>query len=334
MASADNCVPLKSLISARVTACKNIRHVLSINNSWPSYPPISTKAFIRNWSSSDPESNFYQDEDIVNTIKHLFQTLMPTNILHTTKKYLHCKCHKPINMKVHNFFNFMNNIMVNELPHLPPFTHNQTLTQDKVINILLFATPSSWQVHMESQNWDPLIHNIHEIVDFMECIENSEEFNCKPASSKPNNNGKKHNNNKKSKHSKDTHSHNDDDGKKEFYCKVHGKNYTHDMSQCCVANKFKAEGKPIEPQSMNKMWSCKANDNKTKATKELNALIKSLANHHVAHALSKKRGKSDDSDNEEANIIEDLASFNYKDIANITKKLSSLNTNSDDEISI
>jgi hypothetical protein len=131
---------------------------------------------------------------------------------------------------------------------------------------------------------------------------------------------------------KDNHSNNDDNGKKEFYCKVHGKNYTHDTSQCCVAKKCKAEGKPIEPQSKNKTWSCKANDNKTKAVKELNTLIKSLASHHVACTLLKKRGKSNDSDNEEANIIKDLASFNYKNKANMNKKMSSLNTDPDAEI--
>jgi hypothetical protein len=36
-----------------------------------------------------------------------------------------------------------------ELPHLPPFGVNQMLAMDEVINILLFATPNSWQVKME-----------------------------------------------------------------------------------------------------------------------------------------------------------------------------------------
>jgi hypothetical protein len=54
-------------------------------------------------NQSNPESKFYEDEDIVNTIKHLFQTLIPMNILCTTKKYLCSKCCKPIDMKVHNF---------------------------------------------------------------------------------------------------------------------------------------------------------------------------------------------------------------------------------------
>jgi hypothetical protein len=44
---------------------------------------------------------------------------------------------------------------------------------DEVVNILLFATPNSWQVKMEEQNWDPMDHTPTEVVDFMECLESA-----------------------------------------------------------------------------------------------------------------------------------------------------------------
>jgi hypothetical protein len=55
-------------------------------------------------------------------------------------------------------------MILNELPRLPPFAANQMLTNDEVINILLFGTPNSWQVEMEKQNWDPMDHTIGEAV--------------------------------------------------------------------------------------------------------------------------------------------------------------------------
>jgi hypothetical protein len=62
---------------------------------------------------------------------------------------------------------------------------------DKVINILLFATPNSWQVEMEKQNWDPMDHTPTEVVNFMECIENAKAMDCKGTIVNNNGNNKK-----------------------------------------------------------------------------------------------------------------------------------------------
>jgi hypothetical protein len=51
-------------------------------------------------------------------------------------------------------FNYMHNVV--SVLWLPPFAANQMLANDEIIDILLFATPNSWQVEMEKQNWDPM----------------------------------------------------------------------------------------------------------------------------------------------------------------------------------
>jgi hypothetical protein len=68
------------------------------------------------------------------------------------------------------FYNHLSNLVLNELHHLPPFGNNQLLALDEVVDILLFATPNSWQVKMEEQNWDPMDHTPAEVIDFMECL--------------------------------------------------------------------------------------------------------------------------------------------------------------------
>jgi hypothetical protein len=62
---------------------------------------------------------------------------------------------------------------------------------DKVVDILLFTTPNSWQVKMEEQNWDPMDHTPTEVVDFMECLKNAKAMDCKSAVVNNSNNKKK-----------------------------------------------------------------------------------------------------------------------------------------------
>ena len=59
---------------------------------------------------------------------------------------------------------------------LPPFRADQVLSNDKLLDILLYGTPTSWQREMDSQGFDPLLHTFNEVVDFMEQIEASEDF--------------------------------------------------------------------------------------------------------------------------------------------------------------
>jgi hypothetical protein len=119
---------------------------------------------------------------ICDSLNHMITTLMPDHILCHTKRYLHCKCCKPANMKVCMFYNHLSNMVLNKLHCLPPFGNNQLLAMDEVVNILLFATPNSWQVKMEEQNWDPMDHTPTEVVDFMECLENAKAMDHKAPS--------------------------------------------------------------------------------------------------------------------------------------------------------
>jgi hypothetical protein len=137
------------------------------------------------------DASFYDNDILADSLNRLMTALMPDHILRHTKRYLRRRCRKPADMKVRTFYQHMSNMILNELPRLPPFAANQTLANDEVIDILLFATPNSWQVEMEKQNWDPMDHTITEVVNFMERIENAEEMVRKGTIVNDNGNNKK-----------------------------------------------------------------------------------------------------------------------------------------------
>jgi len=69
-------------------------------------------------------------------------------------------------------------INLQEILRLPPnFNDTESLSEDEIINILLFSAPKSWQRKMDRQGFDPLSSAPLDVVAFMECIEMSEDCN-------------------------------------------------------------------------------------------------------------------------------------------------------------
>jgi hypothetical protein len=271
------------------------------------------------------DASFYDNDILADSLNQLMTTLMPDHILRHTKRYLRRRCRKPADMKVRMFYQHMANMILNELPRLPPFAANQTLVNDEIIDILLFATPNSWQVEMEKQNWDPMDHTVAEVVNFMERIENAEDMVRKGTIVNDNGNNKKKPAKKKtggnnSNKNFDRFSHSGDSDH-QFFCKVHGW-CTHTTEQCHTAKKLAAEGKPIVPQkrSPNKSWSHKSEEAKKTSKEELGALVKE----HIAKAMSaaqKSKKRPSNSDDEECNVL-DLGAFNYKNMNDVSDEVS------------
>ena len=64
---------------------------------------------------------------------------------------------------------------------LPPFREANKLAPDELIDILLFATPKSWQKEMERQGFDPMDDKeITDIVDFLENFDGTKVDSKKP----------------------------------------------------------------------------------------------------------------------------------------------------------
>jgi hypothetical protein len=253
--------------------------------------------------------------------------LLPRRVLARVKRFLRRDCRKPRDMKVRTYFQHVQRVNIDELPSLPPFGHHQSLSNDEILDILLYGTPKSWQKEMERQGFDPMLGTVQETLEFMERLEATDDFDGTPAirqSSKPH--AKKGGNQKKAPPSSD--------GKKGF-CMIHGEG-NHTSEECYTlqkeAKKLKTSytgntsGKyadKAKSSSGNKTWTRKADQGKTKTKSDLATFIgKEIAKglkkeKKTAHAASKKRkSDSDDEEGEDLHVF-DLEGFNYNDMDNL-----------------
>jgi hypothetical protein len=216
-----------------------------------------------------------------------------------------------------------------EVPSLPPFGPNQGLSLDELVDIILYAVPKSWIKEMDRQGFDPMVKTPMEVVNFLEQIETSEDFDSdKQKQVVPNNNNKN-----KGKPQKQGSNNNNANGNGGKYCMLHGKG-NHSTEECrnmqAQAKRMKTNGGEAKSTtgggSKNKTWSRKSENNKSVTKKEINSLVKKAAKKAAQkeiNALNKKR-KSDDSDSEEEmnNIEEgivdiDLNDFDAKDLERV-----------------
>ena len=190
-------------------------------------------------------------------IQDMVAVLLPTKILQRVQRYLRREARKPIDMGIRTYRMHIIRINSQEITRLPPnFNNAQMLSEDKIIDILLFGTPKSWQREMDHQGFDPLASSPSEAVAFVERIEMLEDFDgdrkvTKVAQGK----GKKKSNFVKGN--------SDADGSK--HCVLHGNNNTHDASECktliAQAKKLKGNnGANQKSKSGNKSWKNKPKD--------------------------------------------------------------------------
>ena len=168
---------------------------------------------------------------------------------------------------------------------------------------------------MDHQGFDPIIKTPAQVVDFLENIEMSEDFDHDKLTKSAKDDNKK---NKKQKHS---NSNNDNKGGGGKFCLIHGK-CGHTSNDCTklqdLAKKGKPSGSDKDKGSKNKSWTRKADDNKKKTKNELNALVQKAVQKEVNN-MNKKR-KSDDEDDDDLYAIErelnavDLNGFNIEDL--------------------
>ena len=254
--------------------------------------------------------------------------MSPVKALARIKRYLRRKCRKPANMTVREFYNHFHRINAEEIPLLPPgFSDAQKLSNDEIVDILLFAFPAKWQGEMQRQGFDPYGTGVtpEAILHFAERMEAAEAMDGSSSTKKVDNHSKGSGKSNSKKVAKKNNG-----GSGERFCHYHGKNPTHDSNQCKVLQKMANSAKensssssyPKKDYSKNKTWDRKASDAKQKTKKDLATFIKKTMRNEM-NTFQKKR-KSDDDDSDalsegELNAIEslDLSDFDYSDMANL-----------------
>ena len=206
-------------------------------------------------------------DDIIIGLNATIITQACYKALEKQKRFMRRKMRKPSDMGTREYMNHLNRINFQELPHLPPFREDQSLSDDEMLDILLYGIPKSWVREMDRQDFDPFRHNIAATVDFCERMEAAEGFDksdtkvaAKPAKKKP-------------KNDHPVSSYSTDTG---MWCEYH-ENDTHNTADCKTLKKLKAQQaakKNGNGNFKNKTWSRKdkAQGEKSFTKKELKAI--------------------------------------------------------------
>ena len=233
--------------------------------------------------------------------RELIKGVVPNKIVAMVKRYLRRDARKPADMKVRQYYQHLLRVNNDELIQLPPFRPDQNMGEDELIDILLFGTPKSWTREMDRQGFDPINKALGEVVDFMERIEQAEDFDGQTIDHSQKNQSSSNGKKKVKTSSK---------GK---YCLLHGPN-THPTDECKVLKAKANDLKDNNSSSSNKKkgknsWTKKADEATSKDKKDLAAFIKKAVAQGVQkelHSLDKKRKSEHD-----LNAF-DLKEFNYK----------------------
>ena len=250
--------------------------------------------------AKDPMT-FLTDRMVREAKRELIKGVVPNKIVAMVKRYLRRDARKPADMKVRQYYQHLLRVNNDELIQLPPFRPDQNMGEDELIDILLFGTPKSWTREMDRQGFDPINKALGEVVDFMERIEQAEDFDGQTIDHAQKNQSSSNGKKKVKTSSK---------GK---YCLLHGPN-THPTDECKVLKAKANDLKDNNSSSSNKKkgknsWTKKADEATSKDKKDLAAFIKKAVAQGVQkelHSLDKKRKSEHD-----LNAF-DLKEFNYK----------------------
>ena len=266
---------------------------------------------------TDITSHLTIDQLIV-ALQSVIQNLVPSKALQRVKRSLRRKMRKPSDMGVRTYMQHLIRINREELPLLPPFRVSNSLTEDELIDIILYGTPKSWQIEMERQGFDPLTSDTDAVMKFMENIESAESFDSH--TNKESKNGSNKNSNKNSGKKRPSSSNSSGSG---IYCEIHGK-CGHSTGDCRTIQQLKKDGdKPT--YSKNKSWKSKDKDYKKKPEQDMAAFVKKAVKREM-NALT------DDKKDKKRSRKEDVNNFEEDDDISLTKlDFNEFDKNSDDD---
>ena len=97
----------------------------------------------------------HHTDDVEAALSLIIAENLPYKCLQKVKRCVRRECRKPLDMKVREYATHLNRINRDEIPNIPPAGPNQELSQDELIEILLYGTPKSWQREMDRQGLIP-----------------------------------------------------------------------------------------------------------------------------------------------------------------------------------
>ena len=213
----------------------------------------------------------------------VIESVCPYKALEKQKRYMRLFMRKPADMLTRSYVNHIIRMNNEEIPCLPPFLPTQGLSEDEIVDIVLYGVPKSWINKMDEHNFDPLAHSLEELINFCERLESAEQLERGAAEHKQPSNGKK-SSTKKFKTSRG----NPDSGSGKW-CHYHETD-THNTADCETLKRLKSReknGNSSTGPSKNKTWKRKADDAKSYSKKELSAIGKKAAKSAIKKAKAR-----------------------------------------------
>ena len=262
--------------------------------------------------------HYEADAHFTLAMRSVVNQLAPKKSLQRVKRYLRRDCRKPADMKVRTYFQHILKINMEDIPMLPPFSDQSRLSNDELMDIVLFGTPRSWQREMDRQGFDPIDHSLSEVVDFLEQVETSEDFEGSPAKNK----GNKSSQQKRAPSGNHQKRGNQD----QKYCSFHGMG-GHSTDECYKLQgdaKRQKGSKGGSGKYSNKKWS--RNDS-AQSQKELATFVKKAVAEGIKESANNQKKRKSANDLNAFELDTDLKDFNYADMDN-------LKIDTDDEVSV
>ena len=133
----------------------------------------------RNQVRQNGREHYLLVDDLHTALNHVVAELLPQQVLAKVKRALRREIRKPVEMGIRTYYQHLVRINNEEIPGMPPaFDQSQKLDDENLIDIILFATPKSWQKEMDRHRFDPMEKTPTEVIAFMEAIESSEDFDA------------------------------------------------------------------------------------------------------------------------------------------------------------
>ncbi len=169
-------------------------------------------------------------------LNHLVTFNCPNQVLSKQTEYIKTQLYKPHDLTTRQYVGFYRNLnsMNEQLP--PLFNDTQEIEEREMIILLASKLPKEYKKMLTSQGYNPENGSMEDLIDYCERVEINLNVELGATSKKKRydssdesdaRSSRRHKTKKKEKYQSKPNS---------FYCKYHGRNETHDTSECKVLN--------------------------------------------------------------------------------------------------